>query len=110
MLLGMALRPLYLMSFPVVFYAGFSYGSALGTECPTTPVYTLDHSHADDGSRSVVQRAERYCFSYTFRPALQLQAQYGRLDVHQRVGWGWVGVYLHRNFRNVACDEDGPTK
>ena len=30
MLLGMALRPIYLLSFPVIFYAGFAYGSALG--------------------------------------------------------------------------------
>jgi MFS family permease len=30
MLLSMALRPIYLLSFPVIFYAGFAYGSALG--------------------------------------------------------------------------------
>lgn len=29
-LLSMALRPIYLLSFPVIFYAGFAYGSALG--------------------------------------------------------------------------------
>lgn len=29
-LMGMALRPIRLLSFPVIFYAGFAYGSALG--------------------------------------------------------------------------------
>lgn len=108
-LAGMMLRPLlYMFQFPVVAYAGFSYGSNLVSLTTFIPPLSVSLCFISNPlSTGVVQRPQRHSVTHPLRPTIQFPELDGRTvlcepshrRLHRRRLHGQIRRLVHRQLR-----------